>query len=59
MNFIFKDIRANVIKLFTAVSMPFHKKLERLSLALALPANIILGWKGLPGTSALTYYEKA
>jgi hypothetical protein len=25
---------------------------------LALPTNIRLGWKGLPGTNALTYYEK-
>jgi hypothetical protein len=24
----------------------------------ALPANISLGWKGLPGTNALAYYEK-
>ncbi len=23
----------------------------------ALPANIKLGWKGLPGTNALAYYE--
>ncbi len=26
---------------------------------LALPTNIRLGWKGLPGTNALAYYEKA
>ncbi len=25
----------------------------------ALPANIRLGWKGLPGTNALAYYEKS
>ncbi len=25
--------------------------------ALALPANIRLGWKGLPGTKAQAYYE--
>jgi hypothetical protein len=25
---------------------------------LALPANIRLGWKGLPRTNALAYYEK-
>jgi hypothetical protein len=24
----------------------------------ALPENIRLGWKGLPGTNALAYYEK-
>jgi hypothetical protein len=24
---------------------------------LALPANIILGWKGLPGTNTLTFNE--
>jgi hypothetical protein len=26
---------------------------------LALPTNIRLGWKGLPGRNALAYYEKA
>jgi hypothetical protein len=26
---------------------------------LALPTNIRLGWKGLPETNALAYYEKA
>ncbi len=26
---------------------------------LASPTNIRLGWKGLPGTNALTYYEKS
>ncbi len=26
---------------------------------LASPTNIRLGWKGLPGTNALAYYEKA
>ncbi len=26
--------------------------------ALAFPANIRLGWKGLPGTNTLAYYEK-
>ena len=25
----------------------------------ALPGNIRLGWKGLPGTNTLTYYGKA
>ncbi len=24
-----------------------------------LPANIGIGWKGLPGTNALAYYKKA
>ncbi len=24
----------------------------------ALPANIRLGWKGLPGTNTLAYYEQ-
>jgi hypothetical protein len=28
------------------------------SKVLALPKNIRLGWKGLPGTNALAYYEK-
>jgi hypothetical protein len=26
---------------------------------LTLPTNIRLGWKGLPGTNALAYFEKA
>jgi len=26
---------------------------------LALPTNIRLGWKGLPGTNALAYFEKS
>ncbi len=26
---------------------------------LALPTNIRLGWKGLPGTNILAYYEKS
>jgi hypothetical protein len=26
---------------------------------LALPTNIRLGWKSLPGTNALAYYEKS
>jgi hypothetical protein len=26
---------------------------------LALPANIRLGWNGLPGTNTLAYYEKS
>jgi hypothetical protein len=41
---------ANVIKLSSA------KLLGRL---LALPTNIRLGWKGVPGTNALAYYEKS
>ncbi len=36
-----------------------HLKGASLTLALALPANIQLGWKGLPGTNALAYYEKS
>jgi len=35
-----------------------HLKGASLGYALALPANIRLGWKGLPGTNALAYYEK-
>jgi hypothetical protein len=34
-----------------------YPRVEHLS-APALPANIRLGWKGLPGTHALTDYEK-
>jgi hypothetical protein len=30
-----------------------------LSSLLALSANIRLGWKSLPGTKALAYYEKS
>jgi len=44
---------ANLRKLFTAISYDIHKKLEHLFLA--LPQNIRLGWKGLPGTNALAY----
>jgi hypothetical protein len=38
-----------------------NKASFRLLLArlLALPTNIRLGWKGLPGTNALAYYEKS
>jgi hypothetical protein len=36
-----------------------HLKGASLGYASALPANIRLGWKGLPGTNALAYYEKA
>ncbi len=35
-----------------------HLKGASLGLTPALPANIRLGWKGLPGTNALAYYEK-
>ncbi len=34
-----------------------HLKCSSLRKALALPANIRLGWKGLPGTNTLAYYE--
>ena len=30
-----------------------------INLPLALPANIRLGWKGLPGTNTLAYYENS
>jgi len=30
-----------------------------IGLALALPANIRLGWKGLPGTNILAFYNKS
>jgi len=36
-----------------------HLKVAPLGLAPALPTNIRLGWKGLPGTNALAYYEKS
>jgi hypothetical protein len=39
--------------------MDFRNKLECLSLAPTLPANIRLGWKGLPGTNTLAYYENS
>jgi len=41
----------NVIKLFTAVIYEISQQ------APALSVNIRLGWKGLPGTNALAYYE--
>ena len=34
-----------------------HPKCASLRWALALPANIILGWKGLPESNTLAYYE--
>jgi hypothetical protein len=34
-----------------------HLKGVSLVLYLALPANIKLSWKGLPGTNTLAYYE--
>jgi hypothetical protein len=34
-----------------------HLKGASLGQALALPANIRLGWKGFPGTNTLAYYE--
>jgi hypothetical protein len=36
-----------------------HLKSASLGLAPALPANIRPGFKGLPGTNALAYYEKS
>jgi hypothetical protein len=50
---------ANVIKLFSYL---FTIKLSDAPLygrLLALPTNVRLGWKDLPGTNALAYYEKA
>jgi hypothetical protein len=32
-------------------------RLEHLGRPLALPTNIRPGWKGLPGTNTLAYYE--
>jgi hypothetical protein len=37
-------------------SFPFEEPL-RCSRLLALPSNSRLGWKGLPGTNTLAYYE--
>jgi hypothetical protein len=34
-----------------------HLKSASLGWTPAFPANIRLGWKGLPGTNALAYYE--
>jgi hypothetical protein len=34
-----------------------HPKGASIGLPLALPANITLGWKGLPGTNTQAYYE--
>jgi hypothetical protein len=34
-----------------------YPRVENLKGASALPANIISGWKGLPGTNTLAYYE--
>jgi hypothetical protein len=42
-----------------AYSTVENMKGASLGKAPALPANIILGWKGLPRTNALAYYEKS
>jgi hypothetical protein len=44
---------ANPIKLFTVVIYGFFV----ISTSPALPINIRLYWKGLPGTNTLAYYE--
>jgi len=36
-----------------------HLKGSSLGQALALPTNIILGWKGLPGSNTIAYYENS
>jgi len=36
-----------------------HIKGALLRYAPALPANFRVGWKGLPGTNALAFYEKS
>jgi hypothetical protein len=35
-----------------------HMKIASLRQTLMLPTNISLGWKGLPGTNILAYYER-
>jgi hypothetical protein len=40
-----------------AYTRVWHLKDASLGQALALPANIRLGRKGLPGTNTLAYYE--
>jgi hypothetical protein len=42
-----------------AGAYPRVEHLKGLPALSALPANIRLGWKGLPGTNALAYYEKS
>jgi hypothetical protein len=57
-SFITSSPGANVIKLF----LTQWKHLSDAPLKcrfLAVPANIRQGWKGLPGTNALAYYEKS
>jgi hypothetical protein len=49
-----QSLGANVIKLFTMVIFIIF-----MIVALALPTNIRLGWKGLPGTNTLSYYENS
>ncbi len=36
---------------------PFQTRRVFVGEALAIPANTRLGWKGLPGTDTLAYYE--
>jgi hypothetical protein len=47
------------LSLMFAYPIVDHLKGASLGYASALPANIRLGWKALPGTNALAYYKKA
>ncbi len=52
----------NTVQLATESQVSFNSQNFRcspLGQALASPTNITLGWKGLPGTNALAYYEKS
>jgi hypothetical protein len=56
---IFSNNLANLSSLVYRLSSPRveHLKGSSTGWAPALPTDIILGWKGLPGTNTLAYYE--
>jgi hypothetical protein len=57
-NFCYSDQGSMLYNFFVRKpSLVEHLKGASLGYAPALPANIRLGWKSLPGTNALAYYE--
>jgi hypothetical protein len=51
--------RLSLASLSIAYPRVEHLKGTSLRYSPALPANIGLGWKGLPGKNALAYHEKS
>ncbi len=54
-----KPFQPSLMFVGEARSLPKSRAPERalLGYAAVLPANTRLGWKGLPGTNTLAYYE--